>query len=583
MVASEHRRLAAIVVADVVGYSRMMADDEDGTLAALRAHLRGIEPVILNHGGRVVKTTGDGMLLEFPSATAALEAAIEMQELMRERNDDIPEARRMVFRIGINLGDVIVDEDGDVFGDGVNVAARVESLADPAGVAVTGAVHEAVRGKVDVEFTDDGEHQLKNIPRRVRIWKVGAGAAPAHQTVSTRPRTLATVAVLPFDNMSGEPNQEYFADGITEDLLTALARDKNLAVISRNSTFAYKGAATDVRTIARELDATHIVEGSVRRAGNRVRVTAQLIDAESGHHVFAERYDRELADIFEVQDELVDALVSRLRPSFLEAAGRHREGDSPSIDAWDLTIRGMFELNKRTIDGYLAAIDFFGRAHQLDGDLATPVAGSAEAWWYLAFWGWRDPGVNPWQRALEAAEAAYALDRDDYMALGALAGARVVTGRLEEAARTARRMIDVNPHDPRGYHMAGVSLSSAGNRDEAIPLQAEAWRLGEHQPWRHDTGTDLAFSHYLESNYEAALRWGLRSQSLVDDYLQVHLILAATYAQLQRTDEGNRHVEFVLAARPDFSCAKFRSRLLFVLDDDRDHIVEGLMKAGLPE
>ena len=581
---SGKRRLAAIVVADVVGYSRMMAEDEDGTLSALRAHFNVTDPVVLNHGGRVVKTMGDGMLVEFPSAISAVKASVEVQDLMRARNQEMPESRRMQFRLGINLGDIIVDETGDVFGDGVNIAARVESLADPGGISITNAVFEAVRDKVDVEFVDDGERDLKNIPRPVRIWKVGPTSHAEPPTPSPAKRTLATVAVLPFDNMSGDAEQEYFADGITEDLLTTLSYDRNLAVVARNSTFAYKGTATDIRTVARELDATHVVEGSVRKVGSRVRVTAQLVDAETGHHIWAQRYDRELVDIFEVQDELVDALTAKLRPTFWDSAEKRRAAaDTRSFDAWDFTIQGQFHVNKRTVDGYLEGLELFDKARQLEPDLVAPVTGSVEAWLYLAFSGWRGDDVNPWERGLAAAEEAYRLDPEDYAALGAISGARSMTGRTEEGAKYARQMIELNPHAANGYHFLGLGLAAGGESFEAIPVQTQAFRLGRHEPWRYDTASDLAYSHYLVGNYDAALTWGQQSLLLVNDYLQAHIILVATYAQLDRAAEGRRHVEAVLKSRPDFSCAKHRSRLLYRNDDDRDHIIAGLLEAGLPE
>jgi TolB-like protein len=394
---------------------------------------------------------------------------------------------------------------------------------------------------------------------------------------------LATVAVLPFDNMSDDAEQEYFADGITEDLLTALSYDRNLAVVARNSTFAYKGSATDIRTIARQLDATHIVEGSVRRAGNRVRVTAQLVDAETGHHIWAERYDRELADIFELQDELVDALTAKLRPTFWNAAEKRRAGgEARSFDAWDLTIRGHFETNKQTTDGLLKGIELFDRARELEPDFAAPIAGAALAWMHLAFSGWRGENINPWERGFRDAETAYQLDGDDYSALTALAGAENVSGRPDEGARHARRMIELNPHAASGYHMLGLSRLVRGECDEAIAAQTEAWRLGRYEPWHYDTGNDLAYSHYMAGNYEAALTWGQRSLDLREDYLQAHLILAATYAQLDRAADGQRHVETVLRFRPDFSCTKHRSRLVYIRDEDRDHLIAGLEKAGLP-
>ena len=578
------RRLAAIVVADVVGFSRMTALDEEGTLSALRAHRNEIDPVILNHGGRIVKTTGDGLLVEFPSATAAVEASVEVQDLMTVRNEGLPESRRMQFRVGINLAEVVVDETGDILGDGVNIAARVEGEADPGGVSVTDSLHDAVAGKVDIGFVDDGEHDLKNIPRPVRIWKVGTAPSRPRATQVTAERVLATVAVLPFENMSGDQEQEYFADGITEDLLTALSYDKDIAVIPRNSTFAYKERPVDIRTCARELDATHVVEGSVRRAANRVRVTAQLVDAETGHQMWAERYDRDLDDVFELQDELVESITARLRPSLWESAGERRvRAGGTSVNAWDLTIQGQYHFNKHTPEDFLRSIELFDEARQLDPGLVLPVARSASAWGFLAFSGWRKEGVNPLERALADTEAAYRLDPNDYDALGMKAATGLMTGNPADGVVHARRMIELNPHGSLGHHMLGVNLAGVGEIEEGITASTTAWRLGRHEWIRYDIASDLAYAHYLAGNYEAARTWGNQSLQLVPGYLQAHIALAAACGQLGRADEARRHADAVLEMRPGFRSSRYRSRIMYQRDEDRDHIVEGLQKAGLPD
>lgn len=577
------RRLAAVVFVDVVGFSRMMADDEEGTLAAMRAHRNVTDPVVLNHGGRIVKGTGDGMLLEFPSATAALRAAVEMQELMQSRNKELPESRRMHLRVGVNLAEVVVDETGDIFGDGVNVAARVEPLAEVGGISITNAVRDAVRGKFDVALTDDGEHALKNIPNPVRIWKVGASAS-APQRVIPATRSVATIAVLPFENMSADADREYFADGITEDLLTALSYDKNLAVVARNSTFAYKGAEVSIRTIARELDATHVVEGSVRRAGDRVRVTAQLIDAETGHHVWAERYDRELDDIFALQDELVDAIAARLRPSLWEAANDRRSGhDRKSTDAWDLYLRGQYELNKHSIDGFLSSLELFDQARELEPDFLAPVVASASAWMLLALNGWRQDDIDPWTRGIAAANDAYRLDSDDYGALATMAGASTITREPDKGLRHAQRAIEINPQGFSGFHMLGANLNAAGRPKDALEALTQAWRRGRHEPFRYDIANDLLWSHYMIGNYDAALSWGQQAVQLNNIYLQAHLGLAATYAQLEKIEAGQPHVDKILESRPNFSVAKYRTRILYRGNEHKDHIVAGLLSAGLPE
>ncbi len=561
----------------------MMTVDEEGTVSALRAHRNAVDPVILNHAGRIVKSTGDGVLVEFSSAVAAVSAALQVQNLMRDRNQDLPESRRMQFRVGINVGDVVIDDAGDVLGDSVNVAARIESLADPGGIAVTNAVFEAVRGKVEAEFADAGEHELKNIPTPVHIWKA---KRPTDTPSSSRPaqRTLATVAVMPFDNMSGDAEQDYFADGITEDLITALSFDRSLAVVARNSTFAYRDNPADVRTVARELDATHVVEGSVRRSEDQLRITAQLIDAESGHHIWAERYDRTLADIFELQDELVEVITARLRPTIMSIEGRRRAStEAQSFDAWDLTLQGWFHANKHTTEGFRKGVDLMEQARELEPTFVPAVTGAALIWMWLALSGWRHDAVNPWERAQDASDLAYRLDPDDYDAMLARSVTKSFVGDPVEGARLARRLIDINPHAAIGHHCLGIGLYLDGKSDEAIPVQTDAWRLGRHEPWRYDTANDLAYSHYLISNYEAAVTWGEQALLLVDDWLQTRIILAAAYGQLDRSDGGRPHVEAILEHRPAFSCTKHRERLLFTRQEDREHITQGLLRAGLPE
>lgn len=581
--ALENRQLAAIVVADVVGFSHMMAEDEDGTLSTLRAHRNVLDPVVRNRGGRIFKTTGDGIIAEFPSATAALEACVEAQRVMEDRNGTLPESRRMVFRIGINVGDVVRDETGDVFGDVVNVAARIEALCEPGGVALSDAVARAVSGKTDVELVDVGNRELKNIPRPVRIWRVASNfQADADSRTGAVPRrnTLATVAVLPFENMGADPDQEYFVDGIAEDLISALSYDKYIAVVARNSTFAYKGTATDVRLIAGELDATHVVEGSARRVGSRVRVTAQLIDAETGHHLWSERLDRDLVDIFDLQDDLVAAIASKLVPSLWEAQGRRRQR-SVSINAWDLTLRAEFQRSRYTEEGLVAGIELFDKARTVDSGFAAPVAGSALSWMTLHFLGWRREGINAFQRGLADAELAHRIDPSDYMALSALAWARCITGHPIEGKALTGRMIEMNPFGAIGYHWQGLALCSLGDYAAAIESQTEAWRLGRHEPWHFDTALYLGYSHYLNGNYEAAIRWGEQSLGRYD-HLQIHILLAAAYGEAGRPEDANGHVEAVLVSRPSFSLEKWRRRIVYIRDEDRDHLVNGLRNAGLP-
>jgi adenylate cyclase len=572
------RRLSAIAVADVVGYSAMMAKDEDGTLAALNAHLNAIDPVIRNHGGRTVKSTGDGFIVEFASATGAVRAALEVQGLLAERNATLPEGRAMQMRIGINVGDVVIGDDGDVFGDGVIVAARIEPLSPPGGIAMSDGVARAVAGKVDVELADTGEHELKNLPRPVRVWSVG-DRSPDEAKAAAR-AYAATVAVLPFDNMSGDPEQDYFGDGLAEDLLTALAHDRNLGVVARNLSFAFRGGDVDVRAVGRELDATHLVEGSVRRFGSRVRISVQLIEVESGMHVWAERFDRELEDVFAIQDEVVEAIATRLGSSFFH--GGFRSTRPQSVDAWDLTIEGMAMAGKGTTPSLLAAIEKYEEAHRRDPTLVRPVAEAAAVWATLFFGGWREGPAHPWDKTVEAGEMAYAIDPHDAGALTAMSWIRVQVGDLDEALGFADRAIAVNPFFSFGHHFRGLALSAMARHEEAIPSYTDAWRLGRHHPLRWDTANDLAWTHFFLGNPEASVEWGKQSIRM-SDYLQAHLATAASLAVLGRIDEARTHVESALAKRPNLRRGRVIERMTYRDPKDREAIDEAWRLAGLPD
>ena len=373
------RRLAAILAADVAGYSRLMGRDEAGTLARLRAHRRElIDPKIVEHKGRIVKTTGDGILIEFPSVVEAVACAVAVQRGMGERNARTAEDQRIVFRVGVNLGDVIVEAD-DIHGDGVNVAARLESVAAPGGISVSAIVHDQVRDRLDLAFDDMGEQSLKNIARPLRVYQVRLAAAITPRITQTETAPMLTlpgkpsIAVLPFANMSGDTDQEYFADGMAEEITTALSRVRSFFVIARNSSFTYKGRAVDVREVGRELGVRYVVEGSVRREGNRIRITAQLIDAETGNHIWAERYDRDLADIFAVQDEITRAMVTALAPAISQAEQQRALQRPPdTLSAWEAYQRALSHWSK--FDDLSTAREFLQRAVALDPHFASAHA-----------------------------------------------------------------------------------------------------------------------------------------------------------------------------------------------------------------
>jgi adenylate cyclase len=577
------RRLAAIVVVDVVGYSRLMAADEEGTLATLKAHRNETDPIILNHGGRIVKGTGDGVLVEFPSAVEAVRAAVETQSLMADRNAAAPEGRRMEYRIGINLGDIIVDDDGDVYGAGADVAARLEGLADPAGICLSSSVYQQVRQQVDSSFEDLGLVEMKNIRTPVHAWKVLLDRAPPDPRVTASTYTKPCVAVLPFDNMSGDLDQEYFADGITEDLITALSRHRDLRVVARNSTFVYKDRAGDVRKTARELDATHVVEGSIRRAGNRVRVTAQLIEAESGHHLWADRYDRELDDIFDLQDEIVHEIVGHIHPTLERTEGEKlRHAGPEELDVWDLTLRARWYAFLNTRDGAEEAIRLLEIAAERDPDFAAARVQLAMAWTIAAFSRWRIEGRDPFEEIDRRAREAYRLDPVAPRAIAVLGYAEVFAGNLTTADDLARRAIGKAPHDALVLNLIGLVELFRGDEEAAVEHLSNAWRLASHEPWRYVIANNLAFAHYLAGRYEAALVWA--GQGLeAGGYLQLRAVSAAALGQLERLDEAAHQISFVLASRPETTVAELLRNIRWQRPSDVEHYREGLIKAGLPE
>ena len=577
------RRLAAILVLDVVGYSRLMAEDEDGTYAAFKAHVNAIEPIVLNHGGRVVKETGDGVLVEIPSAVEAVEAAIDVQRLMAERNAGAPQGRRMQLRAGINLGDVIVDEDGDLHGDGVNVAVRLEGEADAGGICISDVVHGQVAGRIEVEFEDSGSVSVKNIPTPIHVWKVAGDSPRVVDHATERGAFTASVAVFPFSEMSGDEDQRYFVDGLTEDLITALSRHIDLRVIARNSTFAYRDQVGDVRSVARELDATHVVEGSVRRVGDRVRVTAQLIEAETGHHIWAERYDRELADVFAVQDEIVTEIATHVHPAIERVEGEKRLRQDPAdLDVWDLLLRSRWHYHANTREGCEEAIRLADLAVERDPSFAL-AHGSLVGYWVTA-------GFNRWhigdrrarEQAVRHAFIAMELDPNDALSISLAAIGYAFSREFDRGEDLARRALLLAPHDAAVLLNVGAIAYWVGDHDRAVEHLTKAWQLALHEPWRYHLATNLSFAHYLAGRYEAAAAWA--DQGLeVSDYLQIRAIAAAAFAQLGQIGEAQRHLAHVTRDRPGQTASDFLSTNTFKHQQDVDRWKSGLVQAGMPE
>ena len=579
------RRLTTILAADVVGFSRLMEVDETGTFSALKAHREElIAPKSRQYGGRTVKLMGDGMLMEFASVVDAVLFAVEIQCAMREHNADVPAERRIVYRIGINIGDIIAEGD-DIYGDGVNIAARLEGLAEPGGICVSRNVFNQVKNKVEVGFEDLGDRQVKNIEEPVRVYKVTAGPCERLEgelAIVAGAKTCAVekpaIAVLPFDNMSGDAEQDYFADGITEDLITELARFQNLVVIARNSTFTYKGKATRVKDVARELGVHYVVEGSVRRAGQRVRVTVQLIESNSEKHVWAERYDRDLTDIFEIQDEVTKAIIGAL-PARLEAADIERIKRKPPQDlaAYDYVLRSKILHHHGTREANAEALQVLEKAIEVDPGYAPAYAWKACTLRQAILRGYAaEPDAFNAERIANA-EKALALDENDMECLRILCEIHMEQEDLDKAEHYHNRAFALNPNDPRMLAQRGELLVWLGNPEEGAQWVHRAMQL--------DPLGASGFAHLLGRALRADRRYAesIEAYKLVRNPRFQHCAeMAACYAALGNDHEAARQRAETLRLSPDFSTEAYIASLSYKKAADREHLRESLHKAGLP-
>src|SRR6202043_59940 len=543
------RRLAAILAADVAGYSRLMGADEEGTLAALKELRRELaDPKIKEHRGRIVKTTGDGLLVEFASVVDAVRCAVEVQQEMAERNVGVPEEQRIQFRIGINLGDIIKDG-RDIYGDGVNVAARLEALAEPGGICVSRVVRDQVRDKLDFVFEDRGEQQAKNIARPVRVFDVrtaveGPTKTPAQPVTAPPLPDKPSIVVLPFANMSIDPEQEFFADGIAEDVITALSRYPSLFVIARNSSFTYKGHAVDVKQVGRELGVRYVLEGSVRKAGNRIRVTAQLIEAGTSNHVWAERYDRDLADIFAVQDELTEALTTALAPAIANAELRRAMRKPPeSLDAWAAYQRGLWHLSKATPDDDTTAERFFKQAIDLD---PTFAGGYSELALYQlqAAAIYQKLDLPSAQRSAEAlARRAAALDGADAESRSCLGWALQARGDADGALAEIERALSMSPNLAIAHGHRGATLIFAGRPREGLTALETCIRLDPRDPYLAVRLLHVACGLYFCGEYEASIVAAKRLIRSYPDFPMIYRWYAAALSQFGRPPEAKEALE----------------------------------------
>jgi adenylate cyclase len=537
------RRLTAIVAADVAGYSRLMGADEEGTLAQLKAHRRDlVDPKIGEHRGRIVKTTGDGMLVEFVSVVDALRCAVEVQLGMAARNAEAPQDRQIEFRIGINIGDIIIDG-GDIYGDGVNVAARLERVAEPGGICVSGRVLEDTQGRLDLTFEDAGEQQLKNILRPVRVYRVRPNAVRAPpQPVLALP-DKPSIAVLPFQNMSGDAEQEYFADGMVEEIITALSRIRWLFVIARNSSFTYKGQAVDVKRVARELGVRYVLEGSVRKAGGRVRIAGQLIDAASGAHLWADHFDGSLEDIFELQDKVAVSVAGVIEPALRDAELQRSILRPPTdLTAYDLYLRGRAELLPSDKEGLARGLHLLEQALGRDPGYGPALAHAAFCQMMLHLGGWMDAaqarrdGVGLARRALRVAG-------DDP---GILAYAAYVLGYFGEdlpaALAMIERALELNPSFAQGWRWSGWLRLWAGRPDLAIQHFETSMRLNPRES-RAGFHQGIGVAHFFLRQFEEARAMLLRSLQEKPGWVPTHRFLASCCAQMGRLDEAREVIQ----------------------------------------
>ena len=579
------RRLAAILATDVVGYSRLMEADEAGTLAALKS-LRSelIDPQIAEHHGRMVKLMGDGALVEFASVVDAVACAAAIQSEMADRKDRTPADRRIELRIGVHLGDIIVEGE-DIYGEGVNVAARLEGLAEPGGTCLSGDAYRQVRGKVEAKFEDLGEREVKNLTEPLRVYRIATeGPSLRRSQVVNRPLPLPdkpSIAVLPFINMSDDSKQEYFSDGITEDLITDLSKISALSVVSRNAVFLYKGKAVNPVDVSRELGVQYVLEGSVRRAADRVRITAQLIDPATGYHTWAERYDRDLTDIFSLQDEITEKIVAALEVKLTAVEqGQMTSRYTDNLEAYDYFLRGRAYQGGATKESTARAREMFERAIELDPNFAGAYAILS----HTHFRDWRNQwseDLQALERAFEAAKKAVALDDSLPLARSYLASIYVFRKQYEKAIAEGKRAISLDPNFAEGYARLGQVMIVAGRPQEGIDLVEKAMRLDPYYPFNYIFFLGIAY--YAMEKYDEAIAALKRCITRNPDLMGSNLMLAVIHSELGQKEEAQTEVEETLRISPRASIEGQRERMPFKDPKVLDRYLDGLRKAGLPQ
>jgi TolB-like protein/class 3 adenylate cyclase len=585
------RRLAAILAADVVGYSRLMGIDEVGTLRDLTQRRGILDGLIVLHRGRIANTAGDSVLVEFGSAVDAVRCAVEAQAALARANAELSAERQVNFRIGVHVGDVMV-KGGDLFGDGVNIAARLEGIAEPGGICISDDAQRQVRGKVDIAFDDMGPRSLKNITEPMRAWRVrlsgDAFALAKAAAESARPLALPdkpSIAVLPFQNMSGDPEQEYFADGMVEDIITALSRFKSLFVIARSSSFTYKGNAVDIKQVGRELGVRYVLEGSVRKAGGRVRITGQLIEATTGAHLWADRFDGALEDIFELQDKVTTSVVGSIAPA-LDQAEIERAKRKPveNLDAYDCYLRGLALSYGSTRDALDEALLLAYRAIELDQAFAAAYGLAADCYKECKIQGWV---VNPATDEAEArrlALAAATLGPDDARALCCAGFALFYVCRDEEAGKALiDRALTLNQNLARGWNMRAAVSLFLGRHEEVIEYAMRALRLSPIDPGVYRSESNVAAAFLLSGRYDEAISWSAKALTRQPNYMLALRTLAAANALKGNLDEAQRTMTRLREVYPALRLSNYTDYLPYRQHEDIERMLEGLRLAGLPE
>jgi len=578
------RRLAAILAADVVGYSRMMQADEAGTLTALKSRRSDIlQPLVSKHYGRLVKVMGDGVLVEFASAVNAVACSVELQEAMDNANASLAEDRRIILRIGLNLGDVMV-EGSDIYGDGVNIASRLEALADPGSVFVSRTVYNHVRGKLKLGFDDLGDQQLKNIAEPVRIYRVQSlNEARGHPMLVLPDKP--SIAVLPFQNMSVDPEQEYFADGIVEEIITALSRIRWLFVIARNSSFTYKGRAVGVKQIGRELGVRYLLEGSVRKAGNKIRITGQLIDCATSAHLWANRFEGALGDIFDLQDQVTASVVGAIAPKLEQAEiERSRRKPTESLDAYDYYLRGMAAFNRWTPEGNIEALSMFQRAIELDPQFASAYGFAVRCYNQRKANGWRSDRRRDALEVAKLAQRAAELGKDDAVAL-ALAGIGLVwgVGDLEQGAALIERALTLNPNWAWAWLFSGWAQMWLGEPEVAIERLVRAMRLSPQESQMFGMEAAMAWAHFFAGRYQEAMSWAEKAVREQSNYFPALSILVGSCSMAGREAEARSTLESLRRLDPDLRISTLGEAFPIRRPEHFARFAQALQKAGLPD